>query len=52
MITSVLQKIKEYRNKTRKRNCMKKIPRKNLLTKGKMTRRNIKNFMKGCMGKK
>ena len=28
MIRSVLQKIKEYRNKTRKRFCMKKIPHK------------------------
>ena len=37
-------------NKTRKSKCLKKIPRKNPLTKGKMTRRNIKNFMKGCMG--
>ena len=37
------------KNKTRKRNCIKKIPHKNPLTKGKMTRRNIKNFMKGCM---
>ena len=42
---------KRIKNKTRKRNCIKKIPRKNPLTKGKMTRRNIKNFMKGCMGK-
>ena len=38
-------------NKTRKAKCLKKIPRKNPLTKRKMTRRNIKNFMKGCMSK-